>query len=363
MTKSIGIYSLEDLLAQEHVPASEFGLDAIAAAIQARLDYLNGEVANQMTWLAEQSADTRRVWGTSENFVMKEVDEYGFARTQQPTSGVEVGFPLRKFSVSTGWTRDYILRATPADLAKKSLGIMAAYQTMLRNEVRYAVFNNDNYTFTDFLGDGTDLSVKAFLNADSALIPDSPDGDTFDGATHNHYVGTSGASLAYTDIDTLIANVVEHGNMRDVSLIINEADVSTLQGLTSTKFVALSLAVLVPSANADSTVLRSNVNEDPSNKLVGYWAGYPVYTRSWVPDNYVVAAAVGAGQKPLVHRVEKIASLRGLRMVYEFDANPITSQSWEAYEGFGAWNRAALAVLDTAHQTNYTEPTIIANRP
>jgi hypothetical protein len=356
------IYSLEDLLAQEHTPAVEFGLDNIVAAIQARLAFLNDEVANQMNWLAETSADTRRVWGTSETFEMKEVDEYGFARTQQPTSGVEVGFPLRKFSVSTGWTRDYLLRATARDLAKKALGIMGSYQIRLRKEIQYAVFNNDNYTFTDFLGDGTDLAVKAFLNADSALIPDAPSGTTFDGTSHQHYVGTSGASLAYTDIDTLIANVVEHGNMRDVSLIINEADVSVLVGLTTTKFVAVRPAVLVMPTTAATTVLTTDANQDPANALVGYWGAYPVYTRSWVVDNYIVCAAVSAAEKPLLHRVDRVASIRGLRMVYEFDANPITAQSWEAYEGFAPWNRAAVAVLDTAHQTTYTEPTIIANR-
>jgi hypothetical protein len=88
MTKYVGTYSLEDLLAQRYVPASQFGFDAIARAIQAHLDWLNGQVADQVGLIAESSTDVRRVWGTSENMEMKEVDELGVARTQKDTNGV-----------------------------------------------------------------------------------------------------------------------------------------------------------------------------------------------------------------------------------------------------------------------------------
>ena len=63
MTKYVGTYSLEDLLAQRFVPATEFGLDRIAAAIQARLEWLNGQVTSQMGLLAETTSDVRRIWG------------------------------------------------------------------------------------------------------------------------------------------------------------------------------------------------------------------------------------------------------------------------------------------------------------
>lgn len=59
--------------------------------------------------------------GHAKNMEMKEVDELGVARTQKDTNGVEVDFPLRKFSLSTGWTSDFVARATPADLAQRTL--------------------------------------------------------------------------------------------------------------------------------------------------------------------------------------------------------------------------------------------------
>lgn len=354
MTKYTGTYSLEDLLAQRYVPASQFGFDAIARAIQAHLDWLNGQVADQMGLIAESSTDVRRIWGGSENMEMKEVDELGVARTQKDSNGVEVNFPLRKFSISTGWTADFIARATPADLAQKALDVESAYVTRLRQELAAALFGKANYSFVDWLGDGTTLAIKKLLNADGGAIPNAPDGTAFAG-THQHYVGTAGASLAYTDIDTLIANVTEH-MLGGVKLFINRANVATLTALASTKFTALTLAVVAVPGRTSGTVVTDSVEDDPDNKLVGYWAGYEVHTRSWVPSGYYMALATGSPQKPIVHRLDKFTALNGIRMVYQLNAHPLTAQTFEAEIGFGAWGRHAAAILDGAHQTTYSNP-------
>lgn len=354
MTKIVGTYSLEDLLKQKFVPATEFGLDAIAASIQARLDWLNRQVADQMALIAETSSQVRRVWGTSEHMEMKEVDELGVARTQKDTGGVEVDFPLRKFSISTGFTADFIARATPADLARKALDVQTAYVERLRNEIRFALFSKSNYSFEDWLGDGTTLAIKALLNADGAKIPDAPDGTAFAG-THQHYIGTTGASLAYTDIDALLTLVTEH-MLPGVNLFINVANVATLVGLASTKFTALTLAVVAVPGRTSGTVVTADVEDDPANKLVGYWSGYPVLTRSWVPSGYYAAVATGSPEKPLVHRVDPIAGLNGLRLVSQIGMHPLTAQTWEAEIGFGAWGRNAAAILDGGDQTTYSNP-------
>ena len=354
MARTIGTYSLEDLLAQRFVPASEFGFDAIARAIQAHLDWLNGQVADQMGMIAETTTDVRRVWGGSENGEMVEVDETGVARTQKDEMGEEIDFPLRKFSRSTGWTADFMARATPADLATRVLKFESAYVTRLRQELAAALFAKANYSVVDYLGDGTTLSIKRLKNADAMKVPNAPDGTAF-ATSHQHYAGTVGASLAYTDIDAIIANVTEHG-YTNVQLIINQADVATLVGLSGTKFTALTLAVVAVPGRTSGTVETQVVTDDPANKLVGYWAGYPVITRSWVPDNYYVANAVDAPQKPIVHRIDKFSALNGLRLVAQFGQHPLTAQTYEAEIGFGVWGRTSAAILDGGTQTTYANP-------
>lgn len=354
MAKTVGTYSLADLLAQRFVPASQFGFDNIARAIQAHLDWLNAQVADQMGMIAESSSDVRRVYGASESMQMAEVDELGVARTQKDTQGAEIDFPLRKFSISTGWTADFIARATPADLAQKALDVTTAYVTRLRQELAAALFNKANYSFVDWLGDGTTLAIKKLCNADSMPIPNAPDGTSFAG-THQHYVGTVGASLAAADIDAVIALVAEHG-LTNVQLLINQANVATLTNLASTKFTALTLAVVAVPGRTSGTVETQVVTDDPANKLVGYWAGYPVLTRSWVPSGFYLANAVNAPMRPILHRLDKFASMNGLRLVNTLGMHPLTARTWEAEIGFGVWGRHSAAILDGGHQTTYSNP-------
>jgi hypothetical protein len=353
-----GIYTLEELLAQNFTPASEFGFDNIAKSIQARLDYLNGANANMMGQLVEQTTDVRRVWGSeTENTMVEVTDDLGSANSRVVKPGVEVDFPLRKFSVKTGWTKEWLRRATPADFAKKFLAAEVGYQNRMLKEMQFAIFNDDNYTYKDWLIDNTSLAVKAFLNADSAAIPDAPDGTTFDGTTHSHYNGT--ASFAYTDVDALITDVAEHGQ-GNLALFVYAGDVAGLVGLASTKFVALTHAALaIPGRTSGTVTTDDPATEDRTNRLAGYWDGVPVFVKPWVIDNYIVCANIGASDKPLVNRTDKIVGNRGLILDNESGLHPVTAQDMVAFYGFAAWNRAGLAVLDTANHTTYTEPTLL----
>ena len=361
MTTYTGTYSLEDLLAYDFLPASEFGFDNVARAIQDRLDFLNGQVDEQLSLLCEKSTDRRRVWGTSENFAMVEVDEFGAARTQKQTSGSEIDFPERKFEISTGWSNDYMMRATPADFAKKTLGIQNAYLEAIQKEIAFGLYNSANYSFVDTYQDNVTLAyVRAFLNADSSKIPNSPSGTAFTGSSHNHFVGTSAGSLAYGDIDTLIANVTEHGHTKGVTLFVSEAMVATLVALGSTKFTALGSTLIVPASSSASTVAKLDPEADYGNTLRGYWANrIPVVSRSWADDDVIICLALGASQKPLLYRQDKIATLRGLRSVGTYGLHPLTAETFESYFGISVWGRSTGACLDTATQTTYTIPTTL----
>ena len=357
MTQTIGTFSIADLL-KSRFTAAEIGFDAINQAVQAELAQRNQAVADALEVLTEQTTDSRRVWGTSRANEMIEVDEFNEADTQQPESGVEIDFPMRRFSYGVGLTSSWLLSAQAADVAQVALDAMLSYERRLQDEIQFAVYNSGNYDFLDKFGDRTTLAVKAFANADSGIYPNMLDGTAVAG-THQHYTGTAGASLANADIDDVIDEVVEHGGMRDVGLYINEGNVATLEALTSTKFTRLTPQVLV--SGQGDTIAREDVNDDPGNKLVGYWgAGYPVFTRSWaIADHYAAVARNGILGKPIVYRVHKNPAARGLMPAVEIGMHPLVARYWNAYFGFGAWNRLAVAVKDSANQTTYTEPTLI----
>lgn len=354
---TIGTYSVADLLSVK-TSGLQYGLDAIAAALQAEIDVLNQTTAEMLSLYAEASEDVRRMWGTSADFTWHEADEFVPGMAQKATVGTPIMFPLRELQLVTGFTSRWMKHASVADIAVRARLVEDSYVRRLRDEIQFALFNPNNYSVVNKLGDGLSLDVKAFLNADGDPIPNGADGTAFAG-THSHYTGTSGASLAYTDIDTLIANVVEHGNMRDVYLYVNESNVATLAGLASTKFVAATPITVLNSQAATATVERLDLNADSANRFVGTWGGYPVYTRSWVPANYYAVIAAGSVQKPLVRRLDTNASLNGLRMASRNEQHPLTAEFWEAEIGFGAWNRAAAAFLQGNQQTTYTSPTTL----
>lgn len=359
MTQTIGTFSVADLL-KSRFTAADIGFDAINQAIQAELAYRNAAIRDALGVLSEETVDSRRVWGTSRANEMVEVDEFTEADTQQPEHGVEIDFPMRRFSYAVGLTSSWLLSAQASEVAQVAMDAMMSYERRMQDEIQFAIYNNGNYDFLDRFGDRTTLAVKAFANADSGTYPNMLDGTAVAG-THQHYTGTAGASLAVADIDDVLDEVVEHGGMRDVGLYINESNVATLEALSSTKFTRLTPQVFIPANDGTGTIQREDVNEDPANKLVGYWgAGYPVYTRSWaITDHYAAIARNGILGKPLVYRVHKNAGARGLMPAVEIGMHPLIARYWNAYFGFGAWNRVAVAVKDGANQTTYTEPTLI----
>lgn len=358
MTKTIGTFSISDLL-KSRFTAAEVGFDAINTSIEQELAFVNQTVDEALGAITEQTDESRRVWGTSRNNEMVEVDEFGEAATQQPENGAEIDFPLRRFSYGVGFTHSWLLSASAKELAQRSMDAMMAYKQRVQDEIQYAIYNDDNYNYVDAFGDKTTLAIKAFANNDSGIYPNMLNGTAVAG-THQHYTGTAGASLAVADIDDVIDEVREHGNMRDLALYINAANVATLKALTNTKFVSLTPNVFIAANDGTGTIQRSDINEDPENKLVGYWADYPVFTRSWAIVNKYVAMSVSGGLgKPLVYRVHKNPAGRGLIRLPESNMHPLVAQYWNAYFGFGAWNRLAVAVKDGATQTTYTEPTLI----
>ena len=353
-----GTYKLEDLLAQRFndVAASELGFDAINDAIQERQDWLNAQVEDQMGLFAESSTDMGRVWGGDAQYNMSEVDQNSEADAEKTTHGIDVFFPMRKFSVSTAWTADYLLNVSARELASTALGIQNAYKEALQEELAFAIYNKDNYSIVDKYASKLTLAVKCFLNADSVAIPSAPDGTSFTASSHTHYLGHGGA-LANDDVDAAIEHVMEHGLTKGVGIYVPFGLVSVLEGLASTKFSKNSSTMFT--GIAGENVDRIDPNADLDNAYIGNWDGrIKVFTRSWAKAGMLSVVAAGAAQKPLVNRLHKNSAVRGLYRTVQYGQHPITAQSFDAYIGFGAYNRAAVAVLDCVNAA-YTEPSLI----
>lgn len=354
MTLRTGTYDISSLLAVRNQSVVEFGEDTVADVLRADLAAHNQIMRDALSELAERTTDSRRVAGTSVAGEMVEVDEYGRAPTQKAQPGQTVGFPLRKFDYAIGWTRRFLQRATPADLAAAQLAAQKAHRKAVARELRRALYLSSNYTFTDHLVDNTELAVKRLVNADGALIPDGPNGETFDGSTHTHYQARA-SSLAASDVDALVADVLEHGHGGQIRIVIAAGDAATMASLTA-GFTPLTTPYVTPGSASPVTGQRLDVTR-ADNRLIGYWNGaYEVWTKPWAIPNYWLAYDASDAAKPLAMRVDTVQG-SDLTMQAEIDMYPLRAEYMSAMFGFGVWTRTNGAVLYIGG-TSWTDPTI-----
>jgi len=354
MATVTGTHDISSLLAAKHQSVAEFGEDTVAQVIQADIQAHNLLVSDMLTDLAEGTADRQRLSGSSLGGEMVETDEFGRAATQKQTPGATVGFPLRKFQYAIGWTRDFLKVATPADIALGAQAAQKAHLKALRREIQRSIYLATNYTFYDHLIDNVSLAVKRLVNADSDPIPDGPNGETFDGSTHTHYQARA-AALANSDVDALVADVLEHGHGGRIKIVVNVSNAGDISALS--KFTPLTTAFVTPGSADPSTAMRLD-HTRADNRIIGYWDGaYEVWTKPWGVSNYVLAYDASEARKPLVLRERPQAGLRGLRIAAEIDLYPLRAQYMEAEFGLGVWTRTNGAVLYIGG-TSWTDPTI-----
>jgi hypothetical protein len=346
-----GTHDLSTLLEARNQSVADYGLDKIMPILRSELAVHNGIVRTLTSDLAVTTTDRQRKYGTSIAGDMYEVDEYGRAPTQLAKPGDTVGFPLKRFQYAIGWTQDWFERKTPADLAIAVQAGERAHLRMISREIKRALFLSANYTWDDFLVDGVDLSVKRLVNADSANIPEGPNGESFDGATHTHYIGE--ASLTAAFLTAWITDLVEHGHGNRVMVAISRTDEAAVRALTG--FVAYTDARLT---QATSTVNANQALDITrlDNRAIGIFAGAEVWVKSWMMANYVFIWDAGS-EPPLVIRTNQNSNLSGLRVAATNSMFPLYAQYMQDDFGVAVWNRTNGVAAYFANAT-YADPTI-----
>lgn len=357
MAQRTGTHSFADLLTNRFQSVADYGVDNIAPALQTELDSHNRVMEQIVTELCEVSADVQRVNGSGVGGAMQRADEFAVNPTQKAQPGAEVAFPLEKFEYPLGWTREFFLRATPADMAIMQQNAQIAHRREVIAQFRRAFFGSSNYTFVDELGKvRLNLTVRRFWNADGSPIPAGPTGETYDGSTVTHY--TAEATLSATGLTAAIDNVAlksnDAGMVRVAISKTNEAAVRLLTGFEG----AVDSRFLPSAQNNDPR--QPLVISTPLNRLIGYFAGAEVWVKPWATAGYAAVYDAGASDKPLVMRVDPSPALRGLVVAAELPGHPLYARVMEARFGFGANNRGAGAVHEFGVDGTYTDPAFVA---
>lgn len=352
MAVNTGTLDISTLLATRHQSVAEFGLDTVQQVLAADIAAHNMIVQDMVSGLCEVTTDRQRRYGTSASGEMVEVDEYGRAPTQVTRPGATVGFPMRLFQFSIGWTQKWFQTHTPADMAAAVQNGQKAHLRAVQREIKRSVFPSANYTFVDFLVDKVDLPVKRLVNADGAGIPDGPNGETFDGSSHTHYVARAGGALADTDVGSLVNTVIEHGHGGAVKLAISRTDEATVRALTGFTAYPDPRIIYRASDTPGQTLDISRLD----NRAIGILRGAEVWVKPWAIANYIFAWDAD-GPAPLAFRQREAAALQGLRIAATLETYPLVAEYMEAEFGVGVWTRTNGAVLYFGN-TSYADPTI-----
>lgn len=353
MAPTIGTYTLADLLEVRFSSVNDFGMTTIEQVLREDLAAHNAIVNEMLAGMAAFTTDTQDIYGTGSGGEMIEVDEFGRSETQKPSLGSTTAYPLRLFQYAAGWTRKYMQQATPADLAQRQLDAEKAHLKAIRRDIKRALFGATNYTFNDFLINNVALAVKRLVNADSAAIPDAPDGSTFTASTHTHYNGS--AALDTAAVDAGLADLIEHGHGARVMIALHHSNAAAFAALTG--FVAAIPAyVQTPAYNVTVPSARTDLG-DQYNRLLGYYGAAEVWVKPWAIANYLFIWDAGAAGKPLKFRQRAGNTLQGLQLAANLETYPLYAEYFEAEFGVAVWTRTNGVAVYFANAT-YASPTI-----
>lgn len=341
----------------------EYGEDRLYAHLSDLLAVHNTMTQQMISLFVEYTTDRVRRFGAGAvSGEMLEVDEWGLTDVQKTSvAGYDIGFPLRNYMYSLGWTRKYFELKAVSDIAKEFIAAQEADIRNIKRELLKALFNPTNYTFVDRLVDSISLPVKRLINADSTAIPINEFGTTFNGASHTHYLARAGGSVAASDITAAIDTVVEHGiSGGQVLVLINKAQEAAVAAMTPFTGLQAPMVDLGPGSTVELVARMSRDNPYRlDDRPIGVWDGYVVvHTKPWVPANYIVVMLVGSpAGKVLTFRTRPVNGYGLFRMTAEHEHYPLRAQHLEREFGIGVWQRFGAAVLYTGN-TTYAAPTI-----
>lgn len=350
--RNLGILSMADMLRNRFQTPVQLGLDVINRSLTADLAIHNRITANVMSTFAENSADRRRRYGVSGELEFLKADEFTRSHTQKVVTGSEVEFPMEGFQAAIGWTAMFFRNKTVADMAMTQNAAKIGHVKSIRRELQRALFGATNYSVYDYRVDDIQLDIKRFVNADGAPIPMGPNGESFNAATHTHYLWNNG--LTNSAAHALVNTILEHYQDGDIQIYINSADEAAWSALTDFKeFIDNRLTIAT-----DTSVPLVRLNPRRMNdRAIGYFGAATIVVKPWAISDYAVGLDV-AGPKPLVVRTRD-GSGPQLQTVATNVLFPLQADYMETEFGVGVWNRTNGAVLyHAAGASAYVDPTL-----
>lgn len=351
----------------------DFGEGQAYEAIAADLIAWNALIQEELAFLAEMTDDVTRVYGGTQAGQMLEGDEFSDPDSQKVSQGYAISFPLRRGEYKVAFTRDYLATNSAAQLAAQydaaKLGDLQRMQRKFQEAIFYPVSRpitlpngspNPNAYTERLVKPLISLPLFPFLNADGAPVPSGPNGETFDPATHTHYMASNwgaGGSTAITrdgDLQAACNNLIEHKITGRLVIFINYAQAATVRAMPS--FVPLVEMDTRPGSDLTVSTLPALDPRNFNNRRIGTFLGFEVWIKPWIFPGFLVPMALGdSSGRPLVWRHRKNRLWADFTLFYKDDDAKLRADLMIRDGGCSVWQRHMGVVLYTL-QATYTSP-------
>lgn len=349
-----GILGIQD---SERTFVEGVGQQQVFQATQDYVAMVNEDLARVTSLFIEKTTEDHKFrYYLPADGELQRVSELGRPAERKIAGSWDVALPLEGFGDALGTSRVDLAYMTLADYQRHVEGIALRAQNTLRKEILRTLFDNVNYNFADKLR-GT-LAIKALANTDGTLYPPVAGGTTAADATH--YVESNYATASITDTNNPIKTIsralrgrfgANGSNRRRVILVASGAQ-DYIEALTD--FEAVDDPNLRRGANSDQVL---NAPVAIPGEIIGYCNEAYVSVWDWMPANYMIGIDLLA-EKPIQMRVDPgYTNLpRGLTLVTESDAFPLTKSDWQWRFGLGVVNRLNGYVMELGTGGSYSIP-------
>lgn len=337
-------------------------LDAWNATRQPLMDLLTFSVTELIDDVAQ---------GVEEDFEV--ATEFGQPRAVRPLTTVQQrAYDFNWYDVAARFTFKFLSDATTRQVDMVQQQILEADNRLQFKLVMKRLFNSANNTTVI---NNLPYSAKPLYNADSEYIPPYQ-GNTFNAATHTHYVTSGAALLDSGDVEAIASLLEEHGYKRStgfqIVIMINPAQAPTVRlwkaGQANNNGAIATYDFVPPTGT--NIILPSTVQLFGSQPamtargfdVVGAYGPYLIVQDNNIPAGYMTAFATVGGQQStnlIGIREHQNQSLRGL-ILKGGDRNnyPIVNSTYIRGLGTGVRTRGAGAVMQITASGSYTTPTL-----
>jgi hypothetical protein len=298
------------------------------------------------------------------------------AQEQGAENAFEVGYPLRPFGDRGMFTPEFLLRATVRDVNNKTLDAMLRDSNTLFRHTLDALFQNDNYDFTDDKVYGQGLgtyNVKRLLNADGIPgVVKRWDNSLVQLGTINAYKVSPAISNA--TFDMVHDYLKDMGMDTDIVYIVSKADEADVRALSNfVAFDPMQETFVDPNIQdplpVEGTIIPPAVARVRRPRSIGRMRAADgnsgeVIIIPWMFSGYIFGMDMAA-EKPVVIRESDLSELRGFHLVDEDGMTPavggskiIANKYWQRVFGTGVRNRANGCCVQITGNATYTAPSV-----